>query len=143
MSKTHDIRWILRFDNFQRALARLRQGVGLVNQRQLSDLEQLGLIHIFEFTHELAWNVLKDFLIWQGVADIIGSRDATRTAFKVGLLDDGAVWMAMIKSRNLSSHTYREEVADDIAGKIVGNYYDAFCELEKVMLARKDDVDEA
>ncbi len=78
-------------------------------------LEQLGVIRIFEFSHELAWNVLKDYFSWQGNSAITGSRDATREAYSQGLLDDGEAWMAMIKSRNLSSHTYNQNVADSIA----------------------------
>ena len=57
-----DIRWIQRFDNFKRAFARLSDACALAEQRDLSDLERQGLIQAFEFTHELAWNTLKDFL---------------------------------------------------------------------------------
>ena len=57
-----DIRWIQRFDNYQRALDALQEAVELSQQRALSKLEQQGLIQGFEFTHELAWKTLKDFL---------------------------------------------------------------------------------
>lgn len=73
-----DIRWIQRFDNYQKALATLGRGVKLARERSLSDLEQQGLIQGFEFTHELAWNVLKDFLENQGILGLIGFRDAAR-----------------------------------------------------------------
>ena len=143
MGRQQDIRWLQRFENYQKALLRLQQGVDLVQQRSLSDLEQQGLIQVFEFTHELAWNLLKDFLTWQGVSGITGSRDATRAAFKVGLIESGEVWMAMIKSRNLSSHTYREDVANEIAEKITSQYFQVFRELEVVMDARRSDLDDA
>src|SRR5208283_6167014 len=105
MSKA-DIRWIQRFDNFKRAFARLAEAAALAKQRNLSELEQQGLIQAFEFTHELAWNTLKDFLESRGNAKIFGSKDATRAAFTAGLIADGAAWMEMIESRNKSTHTY-------------------------------------
>jgi nucleotidyltransferase substrate binding protein (TIGR01987 family) len=76
--KKPDVRWRQRFQNYRQALSRLSDAVALSRQRPLSDLEQQGLIQAFEFTHELGWNVLKDYLEEQGVAGIIGSRNATR-----------------------------------------------------------------
>ena len=75
---TEDIRWKQRFDNFSRALASLRKAVELSRERPLSELEQQGLIQGFEFTHELAWNVLKDYLEAKGISGLVGSRDAVR-----------------------------------------------------------------
>ena len=106
-----DVRWRQRFDNYERALQVLQRGVDLAGQRPLSELEQQGLIQGFEFTHELAWNLLKDYLQYQGLEGIIGSRDATRLAFQNALIGDGEGWMAMIKARNQSSHTYNLEQA--------------------------------
>ena len=118
-----DLRWRQRFDNFQRALQVLQRGVALAQQRPLSELEQQGLIQGFAFTHELAWNLLKDYLHYQGISGIIGSRDATRLAFQSGLLgDDGEGWMAMIKARNQSLHTYNLEQAQAIASDVVNRY---------------------
>ena len=67
----------------------LERGVELARQRPLSELEQQGLIQGFEFSHQLAWNLLKDYLQHQGIAGIIGSRDATRLAFQNDLISDG------------------------------------------------------
>lgn len=125
-----DIRWIQRFDNFTRAVATLRRAVDLSEQRGLSELEQQGLIQGFEFTHELAWNVLKDYLEEQGFVGIIGSRNATREAFKNELLSDGQVWMDMIKARNQTSHTYNTELAEEIAKDILTRFFPAFAEME-------------
>ncbi len=110
-------------DNYSQALRHLTDAVGLATQRPLSLLEKQGLIQVFEFTHELAWNVLKDYFYWQGNADITGSRDATREAFSKGLVEDGEGWMAMIKSRSLSSHTYNQSVAEAIAVAIIDRYF--------------------
>ncbi|QNJ16153.1 hypothetical protein SynA1840_00602 [Synechococcus sp. A18-40] len=114
---TPEIRWIQRLENFQRALATLQRAIGLAQSRPLSELEELGLIQAFEFTHELSWLLLKDFLVDQGVAGISGSRDAVREAVVRQLLPQGdeTVWMAMIRSRNLTSHTYNPAVAREIA----------------------------
>lgn len=98
-----DIRWQQRFNSYQKALLQLQNAVELSQQRPLSGLEKQGVIQAFEFTHELAWNLLKDFLQAQGNQNIKGSRDSTREALKVELIQDGEQWMAMIQSRNISS----------------------------------------
>ena len=121
-----DIRWRQRFSNYQLALARLGDGVALASERSLSELEKQGLIQAFEFTHELAWNVMKDYFIYQGNASITGSRDAVREAFSNGLVEDGEGWMEMIKSRNQTSHTYNQSVADAIVERILTLYFGLF-----------------
>lgn len=130
-----DLRWLQRFDNFQRALLVLERGVRLAQSRELSELEQQGLIQGFEFTHELAWNLLKDFLTYQGIAGVVGSRDATRLAFQNGLLGDGDTWMEMIRSRNQSSHTYNLEQAQAIALDVIARFYPAFVALNEQFTA--------
>lgn len=94
-----DIRWRQRLQSFRKAYGQLARAAALAQQRKLSGLEQQGLIQAFEFTHELAWNTLKDFLESRGASKLYGSKDATREAFAKGLIDDGDVWMGMIKSR--------------------------------------------
>lgn len=121
-----DIRWQQRFNNFRKALATLTEAVDLANTRPLSKLEQQGIIQAFEYTHELAWNVLKDFLEFKGISGLIGSKDATRIAFKNGLIENGDDWMRMIADRNLSSHTYDENTANAIADNILNRYYPAY-----------------
>lgn len=128
-----DIRWGQRFANYKRALARLGEAVEAEKLRPLSDLEKEGVIQRFEFTHELAWNVLKDFLEYQGFDGIYGSRDATRMAFERGIIENGEVWMDMIRSRNLSSHAYKEEIADKIFRKIIDQYFERFLQLRAKM----------
>lgn len=121
-----DIRWQQRLSNYSKALEQLGNAVANNRQRPLSDLEKLGLVHTFAFTHELAWNVMKDYFFYQGNVSITGSRDAVREAFQKGLVEDGEGWMEMIKSRNQTSHTYQQKIADEIAGYIVGRYYPLF-----------------
>lgn len=130
MPPNPDVRWRQRFENFKGAFARLKKGAALARQRQLSELEQQGLIKAFEFTHEMAWNVLKDYLEAEGIAGIIGSRGAAREAFQKGLVEDGETWMEMIKARNLTSHTYHCEVAEAIARDVLARFEPAFAALE-------------
>jgi nucleotidyltransferase substrate binding protein (TIGR01987 family) len=77
----------------------------------------------------LAWNTIKDFYENQGETGIQGSRDAIRLAFRRGLIENGDMWMKMIKSRTRSSHTYNEDTAQQIATDIVDNYYQEFIDL--------------
>ena len=126
MTNNPDIRWRQRCSNFQRAFASLAAAVELARTRPLSDLEKQGLIQAFEFTHELAWNLMRDYFAYQGNTAITGSRDAVREAFSKGLVDDGGGWMEMIGSRNLSSHTYNQAVADEIVARILDSYFALF-----------------
>lgn len=126
MSTTPDIRWRQRFQSFQKAFAQLSAAASLAGQRKLSDLEQQGLIQAFEFTHELAWNTLKDFLESRGTTALYGSKDATREAFARGLISGGEEWMAMIQARNRSSHTYNEKTANEVAAAVLATFMREF-----------------
>lgn len=139
MEKQQDSRWQQRFDNYLRALGRLQEAVSLADSRELSELEKQGLIKAFEFTHELAWNTLKDFLTERGAEKMYGSRDVTRLAFKEGLIEQGETWMSMIKSRNLTSHTYREEVAQEIYENIISRYFWELKALEQMLTGLDDE----
>ena len=127
-----DIRWKQRFENYLKALGQLQKFIAKGN---LNELEEQGLIQAFEFTHELAWNVMKDYFEYQGNTAITGSRDATREAFQKGLIQDGAQWMEMIKSRNQSTHTYNESTANEIRDRILNYYYDLFVSFKDKMKA--------
>lgn len=133
-----DIRWQQRFSHYRKALQQLTRAVELSRQRPLSEIEQQGLIKAFEFTHELAWNVMKDYFEYQGNTSITGPRDATREAFRRNLVADGEGWMEMIQSRNRTSHTYNQEVADEIAQKVTVLYYTLFKAFEERMQGLKD-----
>ena len=125
-----DIRWQQRFENFQHALGELTEAVELYQLRPLSKLEKQGLVKAFEFTHELAWNVMKDYFEYQGKTSIMGSRDATREAFNRGMIMDGENWMEMIQSRNLTSQPYNQETADKIVDDTVNSFHALFVQLE-------------
>ena len=135
MTALPDIRWQQRFANYRKALIHLTEAVELHKQRELTSLERQGLVQAFEFTHELAWNTLKDFAEFKGNTGLMGSRDVTRTAFKIGLIDDGENWMEMIDSRNLSTHTYDENKALEIEQRVVSTY----CRLFQLLKARLEE----
>lgn len=115
-----DVRWKQRLANYKRALAQLTK---FIKKGELNELEEQGLIQSFEYTHELAWNLLRDYLRAQGNRDIYGSKDATRLAFKLELIEDGQGWMDMIRDRNLTSHTYNEDTAAAIASNITEHFF--------------------
>jgi len=115
----------------------LMSATGELNERDLNDLEQQGVVQAFEYTHELAWKTLKDFLEYKGNEGIYGSRDATRVSFKLGIVENGEVWMDMIKSRNQSSHTYNEETATKVVNDILKSYYKEFIALEEKLKTLK------
>ena len=132
-----DIRWQQRFSNYQKALARLSEAVNVLNECDYvaseQDLLKEGLIQRFEYTHELAWKVMKDYLEYQGYVDIRGSRDAIRKSLELDILSD-LRWMATIEARNLTSHNYDDETADNIYHEIMEIYYPLFIDFEAKML---------
>ncbi len=125
-----EIRWIYRLENFKKAFYTLKSDIDLAKSRELSDIEKRGLIQSFEYTYELSWNSIKDFYYYNGIVDIQGSRDAFKMAYNKGLISSDTL-IKSIRSRQLTTHTYNEEVVDDIFDKIINEYYFAFEELLK------------
>jgi nucleotidyltransferase substrate binding protein (TIGR01987 family) len=117
-----DIRWQQRFANYEKALGQLTEGIEQ-NIDTTSNLIKEGIIQRFEFTHELAWKVMKDFLMYEGFKDVMGSRSATKEAFNKDLLENGQSWMDMIESRNKTVHTYDEKILEEEYQKIVSIYF--------------------
>lgn len=128
MTGDTDIRWIQRFVNYKNALVLLEEGLEIETP---SKLEREGIIQRFEYTFDLAWKTLKDFLEYQGYQGITGSRDTFREAFKQGIITDGEVWMQMIEIRNLTSHVYDEETAAEILNSIKEDYFSLFVRLNE------------
>ena len=127
MALNEDIRWKQRFSNYRKALGQLEK---FILKDKLSELEEQGLIKAFEYTYELGWNTLKDYLEYQGILNMAGSRDVIREAYKANLITNGEEWMSMLVSRNLTSHSYNQETADEIAKAVIGSYFELFKMLE-------------
>ena len=101
----------------------------IIKKGELNEFEEQGLIKAFEYTYELAWNVIKDFYEEQGEQSIQGSKNAFRLAFQRGLIDQGEIWMDMVENRKLTVHTYNEETAKEIVALIQGKYFKEFTQL--------------
>jgi len=125
-----DIRWQQRYSQFKKAYDQLDSAMRLMAERELTPLEKQGVIQAFEYTYELAWNSLKDYLLWQGIGEIVGSRDTIRESFSRGLVEDGDGWMEMLVDRNRTSHTYNEETAESILKNIKKKYHKLFKDLD-------------
>lgn len=124
-----DVRWLQRLSNYRKALRKLEEGLNqlsLLQSNNLLDIVREGVIQRFEFTHELAWKVMKDYLEYQGVK-VMGSRDAIRNALNHNLISD-KVWIKSVDARNLASHTYDEEIADEVFESITNIYFPLFQE---------------
>lgn len=115
-----DIRWKQRYENLCKANERLSEAVACADR--LSDLEKEGLIQRFEYTFELAWNTLKDYLESKGV-EASFPRDVIKQAFAAGILGNGEIWMNMLESRNLMAHTYNEARFKKAVDSILVSYY--------------------
>lgn len=121
-----DIRWKQRFQNLDRAYTQFEDAVSRYSR--LNRLEKEGLIKRFEYTVELAWKTLKDYLEAQGV-NVDFPRAVIKAAFQHSILEDGDVWMEMLESRNLMVHTYSEERFQSIINKVVSVYYPALTQV--------------
>ena len=134
-----DIRWKQRLRNFKLALNKLSEAIDLLSDENnfqniaIKNIAKAGLIQYFEFTMELSWNVMKDYLTENNVKNILGSKDAIRNAFAHGLIEDGQIWFDMLLDRNLLSHTYNEETADDLVEDIISNYHSLFVKFSQKM----------
>lgn len=143
MEKVNDIRWVQRLDNYRKVLRKLSKAVEIVARKldwgeDVDDLLKEGLIQRFEYTHELAWNVMRDYAIYQGYTDVKGSRDAFRKAFEMELISDKR-WMNSIVDRNNTSHNYDDEKAHEIYNEIVCVYFPLFIDFERRMSALDSD----
>jgi nucleotidyltransferase substrate binding protein (TIGR01987 family) len=144
LEKRREVRWQKRFEYYQKALLLFNEAIEQINKLEeqgfgdtpLDDLAHEGLIQRFEYTFELGWNVMRDFHLERGAKEIFGARDAIRAAFASGLLLEGRTWMDMLKSRNLTSHTYNEVVADDVLYRILNKYHQEFNNFKNSMTAR-------
>lgn len=148
-----DVRWEQRFLNYLRALDKLQQSVEYIHKNfidendvkvdddevesVLAEMVKEGLIQRFEYTHELAWKVMKDYADYQGATNISGSREAIRESLQMNLIDSGEIWIDMMLSRNKTSHTYNDETANEIYFKILKEYYPEFIKFRNTMNAKR------
>lgn len=125
-----DIRWKQRFDKYKQALHLLESAVLEYADTEI-DIIKEGIIQRFEFTHELAWKVMQDYLKAQGEVDVFGSKIATRLAFNRELINQGEIWLDMIETRNITVHTYDEKILNEQFQKVVNNYLPLFLQFQQ------------
>jgi nucleotidyltransferase substrate binding protein (TIGR01987 family) len=131
-----DIRWKQRFQNFDLAYGLLKKAA---EADTLSDLEKEGMIQRFEYTFELAWKCLKDFLDHGGnVIDPLTPRQVIKEAFAARILADGHLWIEMLDHRNLLSHTYNPVLLDKAVEAISGQYLKAFEQVHRYLATRRE-----
>lgn len=118
MDNLKDIRWKQRFENFDKSYKLLNK---YAKQAITTELERAGIIQFFEMTFELAWKVLKDYLEAQEYL-VKSPRETVKQAFQIGLIDNGHVWMDALSNRNLTTHTYDEELANKMTNEIITMY---------------------
>jgi len=120
-----EIRWRQRFANFEKAYQTLSR---YINQSLETELERAGIIQLFEITFELSWKLMKDYLEAQGFQPR-SPRDAIKQAFQAELIDDGHIWLDALNERNLTVHTYDEQLSKKMVENIVQLYFPAFKKL--------------
>jgi nucleotidyltransferase substrate binding protein (TIGR01987 family) len=138
MNHSPDIRWQQRFENFDRALSLLKDALSR-GPSALNQLEKEGAVQRFEYTLELAWKTVKDYLEQSGVVlSAVTPRQVIKDAFAARILDDGQTWIDMIDHRNLLSHTYDAAKFEEAVDAIHGRYLAAFAQVRDLLGARKD-----
>ena len=130
-----DIRWKQRFDNLQRAYQRLRWAMEIHQQDPSDELIRMAVIKAYEFTFELSWKTLKDFLAYNGI-DAKLPREVLKQAFATGLVIDGQLWIDMLEERNLMAHTYDDARARIAVDQIQERYLGGLQQLHNMLTTK-------
>jgi len=115
----NDVRYIQRFENFDKSFLLLKDALAINDP---SIVEKAGCIQFFETTFELAWKLMKDYLDFLGY-DVKSPRDAIKQSFSIGLIAEGGNWLDALMDRNLTVHTYHENIASEVYQKIKNDYF--------------------
>lgn len=125
MDNLKDIRWRQRFSNFEKSYRSLNK---YIHQPINTELERAGIIQLFEVAFELSWKLMKDYLEAQQIY-AKSPRETIKQAYQIELIDKGHTWMDALADRNLTVHTYDEDMAKKMVDDIINIY---FPELEKL-----------
>jgi nucleotidyltransferase substrate binding protein (TIGR01987 family) len=138
MTQSPDIRWQQRLQNFERALALLTEALQ-GEPSALNQLEKEGVVQRFEYTLELAWKTLKDYLEESGIVlNAITPRQVIKDAYAARILDDGQTWIDMIDHRNLLSHTYDPVNFEEAVEAIHDRYLTALSQVRDLLASKRD-----
>lgn len=130
-----DIRWKQRFDNLQSTYKLLQEAIEANAQMPDNNLIQMALIKAFEMTFELSWKTMKDFLKYNGI-DVNSPREIIKQAFANDIIIDGQLWIDMLEDRNLMTHTYDEERAQEAIQHIRQDYLQGLTRLYQYFIER-------
>ena len=120
-------RWVYRFDNYSRAFTLLQDGMAITKERPLTQLEKEGIVQRFEYTWELAWKTIKDYLEEKGIIlETISPASTIKAAFAAKVIKNGELWMEALDTRNQMSHTYDLKNFETTVQKIQTDYLNLF-----------------
>jgi len=119
----NEFRWKQRLENFCKAYDTFCRTLNRHKELPEDEIIKMALVQAFEFTCELAWNVMKDYLESEGFTEVKSPKQTIRTAFQAGLINDADKWMEMIQKRNLASHAYDQTILDETVQYIKDEFY--------------------
>jgi len=135
MKDEKDIRWKQRFENYSKAYTSLLESDDALKKEPDNGFIKDSVIQRYEYTVELAWKVMKDYLEEQGFIDVTSPKKVIRKAFEERLIQDATAWMAALNGRNITSHAYDEtkanEIIKDISEKYILLFRDLFDQMNK------------
>jgi nucleotidyltransferase substrate binding protein (TIGR01987 family) len=135
---TNTPRWVQRFENFDRAILQLREAVDLLQDPDVAAIVKEGSIQRFEYTFELAWKTLKDFLIERKVTlERRAAADVIRTAFATNYISNGQDWMDALDARNEMSHVYQETAFDKVLIDVQRRFLPCFEDLHEMLMLER------
>lgn len=122
-----------KLDNFSNCLTILRNADFKLADN--NDIYRTGVIGQFNLTFELAWKALQEILRLHGAegADTGSPREILQLGYKLGFVNDSAVWLLMLKKRNTAVHIYNEQEVDEMILLIRDSFIPAFVALEKTL----------
>ena len=127
---TQDVRWKQRFYNYRKALRLLKLCVP-GGQAKFTEKDQLALIQAFEIIEQLSWKLIKDYLEYLGDNNLYSPKKIVREAFNKKIIPNGQILIDAIEARNLTSHVYDQETANQLTEKITQRFLSAFEELDE------------
>ena len=116
-----NIRWVQRFENFEKASINLNETIECIKQNGINKIYTMALIQAYEIVFELAWKTMKDYLEFNGIITDT-PRETIKEAFSKNIISDGQIWIEMMEARNKTSHTYKEEYAKSLCDDILNIY---------------------
>lgn len=138
-------RWQQRFEKFDKAYLRFADIIkgGLERVSRLSDLEKTGVVKYFEFTFQLAKDVLSDYLLDVGFPpnEIRGPKYVIRKSFQEGYISDGEIWMEALDARNEAVHIYREEIMEKVFNYAYNKFFPVLRDMHSYFKQEYDECD--